>query len=576
MTIAIDPVKRELVKNALITICDNMIVMVIRTSRSTVVKNNLDFSGCILDADGVLVVQGLSLPAHLGSTMPAMKGCLDHFGDDIHEGDILCNNDPYAGASHLNDLFMFLPVFVDGKRIAFVSLILHHTDMGGRVPGGNATDSTEIFQEGLRIPPLKIYERGKPNKTLLRILEHNVRVSDRVMGDIFSQISGLQSAERDFRKRIAEYGAATLTAYMADLIDYCERLTRANIRGLPNGTAEFDEWADDDGAGGPPVRFHVKVTIRDEDIEVDFTGTSPQTSGAINPNYWFTVSMTYAALRTVMDVDLPTNAGFYKPISVIAPEGSFVNPRFPAPFGARGLAGYRIRTAINGALAKLLPDRMPACIGSSEFAVVFAGYRSDRRPFLLLEFHNVSGAGGGPVLDGQDAGPYCLANVANVPVEIIEAENPVRVERYGFLPDSEGAGKFRGALGIVREYRLLADEATVQLRSDRQDHPPYGLFGGASGAPGRTYLNPGTPEAATLPSKFIRTLRRGEVLRGELPGSGGWGNAAERDPTTVAEDVKQQKISLARARDVYRVAVDPHDFAVDAAATAALRAAAAD
>jgi N-methylhydantoinase B len=572
MSIVIDPVRRELIRNALVTICDNMIVMVIRTSRSTVVKNNLDFSGCILDAQGAMVVQGLSLPAHLGATMPAMRGCLEHFGDDIHEGDILCNNDPYAGASHLNDLFMFLPVFVDGKRIAFVSLILHHTDMGGRVPGGNATDSTEIFQEGLRIPPSKIYERGRPNSTLIRLIEHNVRVSDRVMGDIYSQISGLQSAEKEFRKKVAEYGVATLTAYMADLIDYCERLTRANIRKLPNGVAEFDDWADDDGAGGPPVRFHVKVTIRDEDIEVDFTGTSPQTSGAINPNYWFTVSMTYAALRTVMDVDLPTNAGFYKPITVIAPEGSFLNPRFPAPFGARGLAGYRIRTAINGALAKLLPERMPACIGSSEFAVVFAGWRENRKPFLLLEFHNVSGAGGGPDQDGQDAGPYCLANVANVPVEIIEAENPVRVECYAFLPDSEGAGKYRGALGLVREYRLLADEATVQVRSDRQVYPPYGLFGGEPGSPARTLLNPGTPQAQPVPSKFIRTLRRGELFRGELPGSGGWGPARERDADAVAEDVRQQKLSIGRARDVYGVAVKPDTFEVDREQTAMLRA----
>jgi N-methylhydantoinase B len=572
MSVPIDPVKREIIKNAMVTICDNMIVLVIRTSRSTVVKNNLDFSSCILDPRGDMVAQGLSLPAHLGATMPAMKGCLEYFGDDIHEGDILCNNDPYAGASHLNDIFMFKPIFVDGRLIGFMSLILHHTDMGGRVPGGNATDSTEIFQEGLRIPPSKIYERGKPNTTLLRIIEHNVRVSDRVMGDVRSQIAGLQGAEREFRKLIEDHGAAAISAYMADLIDYTERLTRENIRRLPNGVAEFDDWGDDDGAGGPPVRVHVKLTVKDDEVEVDFTGTSPQTSGAINPNYWFTVSMTYAALRTVMDVDLPTNSGFYRPISVIAPEGSFVNPRFPAPFGARGLAGYRIRTAINGALAKLLPEKMPACIGSSEFAVVFAGYQRDRKPFLLLEFHNVAGAGGGPDRDGQEAGPYCLANVANVPVEVIEAENPVRVERYAFRPDSEGAGKWRGALGIVREYRLLADEATVQLRSDRQVYAPYGLFGGRDGSPARTTLNPGTAGEAPLPSKFVRTMHGGDVLRGDLPGSGGWGDPVTRDPALVAEDVRQEKISLARARDVYKVVLDPASFALDEAATAALRA----
>jgi N-methylhydantoinase B len=559
--IMIDPVKRELIKNALRTICDNMIVLVIRTSRSVVVKNNLDFSSSILDASGEMVVQGLSLPAHLGATMPALKGCMDYFGDDIQEGDILCSNDPYAGASHLNDIFMFRPVYVARQRVAFLCLILHHTDMGGRVPGGNASDSTEIFQEGLRIPPSKIYERGKPNTTLLRIIANNVRVSDRVMGDVHSQMSSLLGGEREFRKLLERYDAPTLTAYIGDLIGYSEQLARANIRRLPNGVGEFVDWLDDDGMpDGPPVKIAVKVTIEDETITVDFTGTSRQTSGALNPNYWFTVSMAYAVLRTVMDVDLLTNAGFYRPISVIAPEGTFVNPRFPAPVGARGLGGYRVRTAVHGALAQILPDRMPACVGTSEFAVVFAGYQTEK-PFLMLEFHNVAGAGGGPRRDGQDAGPYCLGNTANVPVEVIEAENPVRVTRYGFLPDTEGAGQYRGALGIVREYELLAESATVQLRSDRQKHPPYGLRGGQPGAAARVVMNPGRADERVLPSKFVMTMGRGDVLSGELPGSGGWGNAMKRDPAAVLEDVRQGKVSVERARSVYGVAIE-NDSAV--------------
>lgn len=556
MTVAIDPVKRELIKNALRTICDNMIVLVIRTSRSVVVKNNLDFSSSLLDANGEMVVQGLSLPAHLGATMPALKGCLDYFGDDIHEGDILASNDPYAGASHLNDIFMFRPVYLGGKRVAFLCLILHHTDMGGRVPGGNATDSTEIFQEGLRIPPSKIYERGRPNDTLLRIIEHNVRVSDRVMGDVRSQISSLMGGEREFLKLLDQYDEPTLAAYIADLIDYSERLTRANIRRLPNGVGEFADWIDDDGTpGGPAVKIAVKITIEDETITVDFTGTSPQTSGAMNPNYWFTVSMAYAALRTVMDVDLLTNAGFYRAITVIAPEGTFVNPRYPAPVGARGLGGYRVRTAVHGALAQILPDRMPACVGTSEFAVVFAGYQA-RNPFLMLEFHNVSGAGAFPDRDGQEAGPYCLGNTANVPVEVIEAENPVRLIRYAFLADTEGAGKYRGALGIVREYEVLADSATVQLRSDRQKHPPYGLMGGSDGAPARTVMNPRQPDEHVVPSKFVMTMQRGDVLRGELPGSGGWGDPKQRDLALVLDDVRQGKVSVPRARSVYGVVIE--------------------
>ncbi|MDP6342095.1 MAG: hydantoinase B/oxoprolinase family protein, partial [Alphaproteobacteria bacterium] len=309
------PIKRELIRNALVTIADNMIVTVIRTSRSIVVKNNLDFSSCVCDADGQLVAQGLSLPVHLGAMMPALKGCLDYFGDDIQRGDIMASNDPYSGASHLNDIFMFTPIFApNGDRIAFVCLILHHTDMGGRVPGGNATDSTEIFQEGLRIPPSKIYVAGEPNTTLFRIIETNVRVPEMVIGDVRSQIAALQVAERELIKLFDDYDPAELKAYMTDLIDYSERLTRAGIAALPDGEVEFTDWNDDNGMlDGEPVKFQVKLTVKGDEMVVDFTGTSPQTSGATNPNFWFTVSCTYAAIRTVLGPDIHNNAGVFRP-----------------------------------------------------------------------------------------------------------------------------------------------------------------------------------------------------------------------------------------------------------------------
>lgn len=572
-----DPVTRELVRAALTSIADNMVVSVIRTARSIVVKSNLDFSASICDAAGRMVVQGLALPVHLGATMPALAGCRDFFGEDVAPGDILISNDPYAGASHLNDVFMFKPVFapdqpgVGGRLFAYLSLILHHTDMGGRVPGGNAADSAEIYQEGLRIPPSKIYERGQPNRTLFRIIENNVRVADRVLGDMRSQIAALHNAERELLKVIEEYPPEVLRAQMDGLVDHAERLTRAGLAALPDGTAEFDEWNDDDGAGGGPVRIHVKLTIRGDEAIVDFTGTSPQTSGALNPNFWFTASCSYAALRAVLPPGIPNNAGFYRPITVIAPERSFVNPAFPAPVGARGQAGYRVRSAVLGALAQLFPDRVPACPGGNEFAIVFAGYEADYKPFLMLEFHNMTGMGGGPHSDGQDAGPYCLGNVANVPVEVIEAEHPVRIEEYGFLPNTGGPGRYRGALGIVRQYRLLADEATVQLRSDRNVFPPWGLFGGHPGAKGRALLNPGSNAAEELPSKFVRTYRKGDVIRGEMPGSGGYGDPFLRDPAAVLEDVRQHKMSPAHARAAYGVVIDPDTMTVDAAATRRLR-----
>jgi N-methylhydantoinase B len=568
---AVDPIKRELLKNAFVTIADNMVLTVVRTSRSTVVKNNLDFSASICDGAGQLIAQGLSIPVHLGATMPALKGCLDYFGDDIHPGDIMISNDPYEGASHLNDVFMFKPVFVGDRRIAFMSVILHHTDMGGRVPGGNATDSTEIFQEALRTPPVKGCERGRPNDAVFRILRKNVRVPDKVMGDFRAQVASINIGEQEMLRLTEDYEVDELQTYMTDLIDYSERLTRASIASLPDGEVEFTDWNDDDGVGDQPVTFHVKLTVRGDEVLVDFTGTSPQTTGALNPNLWFTISATYAALRTALDPAIPNNAGLYRPITVICPEGTFVNPRFPAPVGARGQAGYRIRSLVLGALAQLMPGRMPACAGGSEFAIVVAGYdRVDWKPFLLLEFHNMTGHGGGPDRDGQDAGPYCLGNVANTPVEVVEAETPVLIEQYAFLPDTGGPGKFRGALGIVRQYRMLAAESTVQVRSDRQRHRPWGLFGGKGGAPGRCIKNPGNGEIR-LPSKFVQTFTKEDVFRVEMPGSGGYGEPFERDPSAVIKDVVGEKMTLDHARREYGVVIDPETLRVDDAATRAER-----
>ncbi len=569
----IDPIKRELIKNALVTICDSMLVMIVRTARSTNIKNTMDFSATICDAEGQLVAQGLAVPGHLGAMMPALKGCLDYFGDDISDGDIMTSNDPYAGCSHLNDIFMFKPVFADGRRIAVVCLILHHTDLGGRVPGGNAADSSEIFQEGLRIPPSKIYEAGKPNTSLLRIIEHNTRMPARMMGDVYAQMAALNTAEKELLKLVASAGAPVLKAYMTELIDYTERLTRAKIAALPDGVGEFTDWNDDDGVGSDPVKFHVKITKKGEEFIVDFTGTSPQGRGALHTNLAFAASCACASLRCVIDPDIPNNAGFYKAITIIAPPGSFVNVQYPAALGARGQGGYRVRSVVLGALAQLYPDLIPACAGGSEFAIVFAGYEGKaRKAFLHLEFHNVSGQGGGPDRDGQDGGPYCIGNLANVPIELIEAENPVLVEQYAFIPDSGGAGRYRGALGIVRQYRVLAEESTVNLRSDRHLNPCWGLFGGKPGALSRSTINPGTAKEENAPSKFVRTLRRGDVFRGEMAASGGFGDPYCREPAAVLEDVRQQKVTVGHALSAYGVVIDASAGNVDLAATAACRA----
>lgn len=541
--VAIDPVRRELLKNALVATADNALVMVTRTARTSNVKNSMDFSAAVCDARGRLVAQGLAVPVHLGVVMPALEACLAHFGDDIHEGDVLASNDPYSGCSHLNDIFTFKPVYVDGRRVAIVSLILHHSDLGGRVPGGNAADSMEIFEEGLRIPPVKIVEKGKVNDTLMRIIEFNTRVPERVMGDVRAQLAALDNAAAEVEKLARDWQPAILEAYLDDLIDYAETLTRAEIEKLPDGEVEFEEWNDDDGVGNGPIRIHLKLTKKGSEIVADFSGTDDDKGGAVHCNRAFTVSCAYAAIRTVLDPVIPNNAGLYRAITVKTRHGTFVDVKFPAAVGSRGQVGFRLRSIVLGALALLLPGRLPACAGGSEFAIAASGNDAAGRRFLHLEFHNNTGLGGGPDSDGQDAGPYCIGNLANVPVELIEAENPIRIDEYGFLPDTGGEGRYRGALGMVRQYRLLADDLQVQVRSDRFKSRPFGLFGGSSGAGAVSILNPGTAAQEALPSKFTRRFKAGDVLRFEMAGAGGYGPASERDPSAIAEDVRQGKVT---------------------------------
>lgn len=551
----INPIRRELLKNALVTIADNALVMVTRTARTANVKNSMDFSSAICNGAGVLAAQGMAVPVHLGVVMPALKGCLDHFGDDIREGDVLASNDPYAGCSHLNDIFTFKPIHVDGVRVAFVSLVLHHTDLGGRVAGGNAADSQEIFEEGLRIPPVKLREAGRDSAQVFSIIASNSRVPDRVLGDLRAQLAALDEAGSEVEKIAREMGPEAFDAYLGDLIDHAEQLTRASIAALPDGEVEFDEWNDDDGVGNGPIHLHCKLTKKGDEITVNYTGTQEDTGGAVHCNWEFTVSCTYAALRTVLAADIPNNAGLYRPIHVIAPKGTFVSVQYPAAVGSRGQIGFRLRSIVLGALAQLLPDRMPACAGGSEFAIVASGQARDRngeaRPFLHLEFHNNTGLGGGPDADGQDAGPYCIGNLANVPVELIESENPIRVERYGFIPDTGGDGQFRGALGLQRDYRFLAENTRVQVRSDRYLSKPWGLFGGEAGAGGKLVANPGTGAEQALPSKFIRNFGQGEVLSVQMAAAGGYGPAEKRDPATIAQDIRLGKMSAEHAARVY-------------------------
>ena len=565
-TQTLDPVTREIIKNSLASAADTMAVTIVRTARSLVVKDGMDFSTAIFNADGQQVAQGLTLPFHMGAMKPALDAVVEHFGDDIKPEDIFANNDPYEGASHLPDIFLFKPVFYNALLMGWVCAIAHHTDIGGRVAGGNACDNTEIYQEGLRIPPIKLFEEGELNKAVWRIIDKNVRVPDKVLGDILAQVSALRQGERDYLRLIEDYGPEPLKGYMTDIIDHTERLTRAEIEALPNGSWEFTDYIDDDGINPDPIAIKVKVTIEGDEMEVDFTGTSPQAKGSINPNLAFTKSATYAAIKCLTNPNIPGNSGFFRPIKVIAEPGSYVNPQHPAPVAARGVGGFRIGHAVFGAMTKALPDRVPAAWGGGEVGVSIGGYFPGGKPFVFVEFNNDGPRGGTPFADGADGAAAPITNMANTPIETIESDQPLLVTRYGYVNDSAGAGEHRGGLGMIREYRLLADEATLQIRSDRTKFLPWGAQGGNPGTRTYSILNPDT-ENRVLPSKFMVELKENDVYRLIQAGAGGYGDPLERDPEAVLTDVTQEKVSIERARSDYGVVIDSESLELDAEAT---------
>ena len=566
-----DPVTREIIKNALMSIADTMALTVVRTARSAVIKHGMDFSTALFDADGQQVAQGLTLPPHLGSMAPALEGVMKAFGDDVHPGDIFANNDPYEGASHLPDIFLFKPIFVNEMLIGWSCCIGHQTDIGGRVAGGNACDNIEIYQEGLILPPLKLYDKGVLNQAVWRILGKNVRVPEKVLGDVQALLAAVRLGERDLLRLVDDYGLEELKSYMADILDTTERLTRAEIASLPHGEWEFTDYIDNDGIDPQPIAIHAKVKIDGDEVFVDFEGTSPQAKGSINPNFAYTKSNVYAVLKCLIDPAIQSNSGFMRPFNITAPEGCFVNPQHPAPVAARGLAGFRICHAIFGALAQAMPGKVPAAWGGGEIGLSFGGYHADRKAWVYLEFNNDGPRGGGPHIDGADGLASPVLNMANTPIESIEADQPLLVERFGLSPDTSGAGEFRGGLGLIREFRVLAGEATFQLRSDRSDFLPWGVEGGKPGTPTRNYLNPDT-DRQELPGKHLMTLKKGDVYRVVQAGGGGYGDPLDRDVHAVLDDVQQEKLTLDYVRREYGVVIHPNNLDLDLKATEELRA----
>src|SRR5580692_445969 len=539
----VDPITFAVVKSGLDSIADDMAYTVVRIARSEIVKDVMDFSAALCAGDGQMVAQAKTIAQHLGAIPEAMAAVLAKFVGDLHDGDVVIMNDPYHGGMHLPDIFMFVPIFFEGQRRAFAVVICHHTDVGGRVPGSNASDSTEIYQEGLRIPPLKLYDKGRRNETLFSLIETNVRVPVKVFGDLRAQLAACHIAEAALIEMAARYGNAKLQDYMTELVDYAERMTRAALRELPDGVYDFLDHIDDDGIDvGVPIPLKVTITKSGDTIKADWTGTPPQVKGAINNTLSYTKSASYCGIRSILPQNIPTNEGVFRAITVTAPKGTIANMVLPGACAARGLTGFRMVDCMFGALAKMLPDQVFAASDGGNTGVSIGGYYADRSPFIYVDF-TCCAWGARPYADGLDGNSHIYANMASQPIEVTETEQPLQITAYEFIQDAMGPGKFRGGAPFRREYKLLTEEAVLQVRSDRRDFRPFGLYGGGPGRPSMNYLNP-DENAPPLPSKLTMNMKKGDLFRHEVAGGGGWGDPLERDPALVLKDVRNEFVSL--------------------------------
>lgn len=544
-----DAIEIELLKNRLNTIVDEMSLTMVRTSASQIVRESMDFSTALCDASGKLVAQGLGIALHLGAVPPAMKLINEKYFGTARPGDIYILNDPYSGGMHLPDIFMFKPAFdYRGIMIGCAVVIAHMADIGGRVPGGNAADSTEVFQEGLRIPPLMLFEAGNENVDLLNCIRDNVRVPGKVLSDIRAQVSAC-TIGCDGLMRLSETYGEQLERNFEDLLDYTERLMLGNLATLPKGEWTGEDWLDDNGIDPEPSRIAAKVTIAHDRVTVDFTGSSPQVRGAINCTESYASSAAYCALRCLMQDDIPANEGFFRRIEVIAPLGTIVNPRFPAAVAARGVTGYRAGDAVLNALSKAAPEKTLAGNWGGGTVVSFGGTRTDGTSFVFVE--SVHGNWGGrPNKDGIDGVSHPMGNIANNPVEQLEAECPIRILRYELVPDSGGAGRYRGGMAVHREYLFLGNRATLQVRADRLMFPPTGVAGGQPGTLARNELTSHS-ETRRMPSKFTVPVSNGDRFLHVTAGAAGHGVPELRDSALIAADLEDGKITPAAAEAAY-------------------------
>ena len=546
-----DAVTMQVIRYGLDAIADDMGYNLMRMGRTTIVKEIMDINCAVLDASGGILAQAHLCPLMMFSLPTTATNMLKHV-DTFEEGDVIICNDPYLGGQHLLDMQFFSPVLFDGKVIAFVANIAHQLDMGGSVPGGVAGGLTEIYQEGLRLPFVKLYRGGVEDRQIFNIISKNIRVPEKTLEDFRAQAATTVGGVQRVKGLVAKYGVETFLKCTEMLLDYGEGLVRKAFTAMPDGDYTGSDYVDDDGISDEPFKVQINVHIKGDEMFVDFQGTSSQAQGNINCPWSCTQGGVFYTIVGIVDPYMVVNSGTFRPIHVASDVGLITNPSPPSGVTARSQVMTKITEAMLKAMSTVVPSRVVSGSHGQACTCSFSGvYPETGKRFTYIEIQG-GGAGARHDKDGPDGQDLHLGRFLNTPVEAAEIENPVMIERYEFIPDSGGAGEHRGGLSLRRDTRFLTD-VTWARYSDRQKFKPQGLFGGKEGTKGELVLNPGTAGEQKQKSKGVTKLKAGDVLSIRLPGSGGYGDPIKRDPEKIRWDVLNAKVSLESAKDDYLV-----------------------
>ncbi len=570
MVLKTDPVTLEVLRNALQSVAEEMGVTLTRTALSPNIKDRRDCSTALYTPAGELVAQAEHIPLHLGLMPTVVKAVLNVFPfGELAPGDAIIINDPYISGSHLPDVCLISPVFYGGEPLGLVANLAHHVDVGGVVPGSMSTTATEIFQEGLRIPPVKLSRGGVINQDLLRVLAHNVRTTGEFYGDIQAQLSANQVGAARLQELAERVGVRTLVHYMHEIIAYAERRLRAALKELTTGRYHFTDYLEGDGLSDDQISIAVTLELAGGGVRVDFTGTSPQVPGPVNATRGVTLACVYFAVKAVADPGLPGSEGIARVVEVVTPPGTLVNPLFPAPVAHANInTAQRIADAVLGAFAQAAPHRVTAAGTGSMSNFTIGGRDVRHRYYSYVETYG-GGQGAKCDQDGMDGVHVNMTNTLNTPVEVIEMNYPLRVERYGLIPNSGGPGRFRGGCGIVREIAVL-DEAVVTVSTERNRRGPWGLAGGGRGRTARCTVRLPGRQPEPKPGKFTSRVPPGTVITLETAGGGGFGDPFTRPPAAVRADVLHGLVSKEAALADYGVVLD-ENLEVDEEKTRATR-----